>query len=81
MSLNGNDPNPFIRFSAVRKDPHSGELFAFQGMKADYDETLFDGLKVYHNPHATHPLDWRVCQEPGAFQAVCTNPEMFEWNY
>ena len=50
-------------------------------MKRDYDETLFDGLRVYHNPHATRPLDWRVFEEPGAYQAMCVNPETHEWKY
>lgn len=77
----GADPNPLIYFSAVRSDPNTGDMFGFQGPKADYYETLFDGLRVYHNPHATHPLDWRVFQEPGAFQAVCVNPETHEWRY
>jgi hypothetical protein len=77
----GDDPYPFIYFSAARSDPNTGDFFVFRGMKADYHETLFDGLRVYHNPHATHPLDWRVFQEPGAFQAVCVNPETHEWNY
>jgi hypothetical protein len=75
------DPHPLIYFSAVRSDPSTGDLFVFQGPKADYQETLFDGLRVYHNPHATHPLDWRVFQEPGAFQAVCVSPETHEWKY
>jgi hypothetical protein len=74
-----NDPYPLIYFQAVRSNPTNGDCFAFQGWKADYDETLFDGMRVYHNPHATHPLDWRVFQEPGAFQAVCENPDTLEW--
>jgi hypothetical protein len=75
------DPYPFIFFSAARSDPNSGDFFLFQGMKAKYQETLFDGLRVYHNPHATHPLDWRIFQEPGAFQGVCVNPDTHEWKY
>lgn len=75
------DPYPFIYFSAVRADPRMAEMLVFQGAKTMYQETLFDGLRVYHNPHATHPLDWRVFEEPGAFQAVCVNPDTFEWNY
>lgn len=75
------DPHPLIFFSALRSDPTDGDLYAFQGPKADYEETLFDGLHVYHNPHASHPLDWRVFQEPGAFQAVCVNPETHDWKY
>lgn len=74
------DPNPFIQFSACRSDPMTGDFFVFQGWKPEYEETLFDGLRVYHNPHATHPLDWRVFQEPGAFQGMCVNPDTQEWN-
>ena len=75
------DPYPFIYFSACRVDPRRDYMLVFQGAKAVYQETLFDGLRVYHNPHATHRLDQRVFQEPGAFQAVCVNPDTFEWNY
>jgi hypothetical protein len=75
------DPYPFIFFSAARSDPNNGDFFVFRGMKTNYHETLFDGLRVYHNPHAIHPLDWRVFQEPGAFQAVCVNPDTHEWQY
>ena len=77
----GDDPYPFIFFQACRSDPRNGDFFVFKGRKAAYDETLFDGLRVYHNPHATHPLDWRVFQEPGALQAVCVNPDTHEWRY
>ncbi len=75
------DPFPFIIFSAARSDPSTGDFYAFRGTKAAYAETLFDGLRVYHNPHAAHPLDWRVFQEPGAFQAVCTDPQTHVWRY
>jgi hypothetical protein len=77
----GDDPYPFIYFSAARSDPTNGDSFVFQGQKGVYEETLFDGLRVYHNPHATHPLDWRVFQEPGALEAMCVNPEAHEWRY
>lgn len=76
----GDDPNPTIYFFATRSDPLTGDNYVFQGRKVDYEETIFDGLRVYHNPHATYPLDWRVFQEPGAFQGVRLNPETFEWN-
>lgn len=75
------DPHPFILFSAARSDPRTGDFYVFRGKKADYQETLYDGLRVYHNPHATHPLDWRIFQEPGALQAVCVNPDTQEWNF
>jgi len=67
------DPFPYIL--SRQFDPIPPRVIAsHSGLEADYDETLFDGLRVYHNPHATHPLDWRVFQEPGAYQAVCRKP-------
>lgn len=75
------DPYPFIWFSAARVDPRSSEFFVFKGAKAVYSETLFDGLRVYHNPHAHHPLDWRVFQEAGAMQAAYIDPPKFSWRY
>lgn len=77
----GDDPNPFVFFTAVRSDPATGDMYAFRGPKVGYSETLLDGLRVYHNPHARHPLDWRVFQEPGAFQAVCVDPAAGEWKW
>ncbi|MBL8891562.1 MAG: hypothetical protein JNL67_16400 [Planctomycetaceae bacterium] len=75
------DQNPFIYFNACRFDPHSGETFVFYGSKSQYQESLCDGLRVYHNPNAIHPLDWKVFQQPGAFQAVCNNSDTFELQY
>jgi hypothetical protein len=75
------DPYPFIYFFAARLDPRNNDCYVFRGIKADYAETLFDGLRVYHNPYATHPLDWRVFQKPGAFQALYTDPQTHTWEY
>lgn len=76
-----NDPYPLIFFSSFRHDPRSSHFYMYQGAKANYAETLFDGIRVYHNPHATYALDWRVFQEPGAFQAVYTDSETHAWQY
>jgi len=76
-----NDPNPCIYFTAVRFDPRGSDLFVFKGAKAVYSETIFDGLRVYHNPHATHPLNWRVFEQPGVFQATYTDPLTQSWRY
>jgi hypothetical protein len=37
--------------------------------KANYTERLLDGLRVYHNPLATHPLDRGVFRHPDVFQS------------
>jgi hypothetical protein len=75
------DPYPFIIINAARSDPITGDFYVFRGGKAAYAETLFDGLRVYHNPHAAYPLDWRVFQEPGALQAVYIDPQRHTWRY
>lgn len=75
------DPNPCIYFSAARFDPRDGDMYVFQGTKAAYSETIFDGLRVYHNPNATHPLDWRPFEQPGVFQATYTDAKTQSWQY
>lgn len=75
------DPYPLIFFSAARHEPNSPELFVFQGTKSVYHEDLLDGLKVYHNPHAAHPLDLEVFKQPGVLQAEYTDPQTHEWRY
>lgn len=77
----GNDPHPFMMFSAIRSDPRNGDCLAFRGLKADYEESLCDGLRVYHNQHATHRLDWQIFESLGAYQAVCVDPESHEWTW
>ena len=75
------DPYPFVYFNAARFDPRNGEFFAFKGTRAAYFETLFDGLRVYHNPNALHPLDWGVFEQPGVYQAVCTHRQSPTWRW
>jgi hypothetical protein len=73
------DPNPFVKFNAIRFDPRNGEISVFEGDKAHYKEGLFDGLRVYHNPHATCPLDMSVFAAPEVFQGMVTDPETGHW--
>ena len=51
------DPNPGIFFTALRLNPASDTPHLIQCPKSQYEEHLFDGLRVYHNPFAIHPLD------------------------
>jgi hypothetical protein len=39
-----------------------------KAFKKDYHETLLDGLRIYHNPFAIHPLDGSVFDLPGVYQ-------------
>jgi hypothetical protein len=38
-------------------DASEPERFAAEVHSADYEEEWIDGLEVYHNPNALHPLD------------------------
>ena len=76
-----NNDHILSSFLAFRHDPRSSHFFVYQGAKANYAETLFNGLRVYHNPHATYAFDWRVFQEPGALQAVYTDSQTHAWRY
>lgn len=73
------DPNPCVFFNAVRSDPRNGQEWVFSGPKGTYEETLFAGLRIYHNPHAMHPLDLSVFMHPDVFQGMSINPSAGEW--
>lgn len=45
---------------------------------ANTTEHLLDGLRVYHNPFAEHPLDPAVFGHPAVFQAYWRNDD---WVY
>jgi hypothetical protein len=36
--------------------------------KGEYKETLLDGLRVYHNPDASYPLDPAIFRTPDVMQ-------------
>jgi len=62
------DPNPKIFFDALRRNPTSTQPHRIQACKSDYKESLLDGLRVYHNPDALHPLDLAMLRDPDVFQ-------------
>jgi len=63
------DSNPNIFFTALRSNSKSHEPQMIQSAKANYHETLLDGLRVYHNPAAQYPLDPAIFRSPEVFQA------------
>jgi hypothetical protein len=73
------DPNPCVFFNAVRSDPRNGDEWVFSGPKNSYEESLLAGLRIYHNPHAMHPLDLSVFMNPDVFQGMSVNPSAGEW--
>jgi hypothetical protein len=45
--------------------------------KAQYEENLLDGLRIYHNPYATHTLDPALFGHPSVFQWYVRGDEEF----
>jgi hypothetical protein len=46
----------------------NGAAFERTGTRTECSETLTDGLQIYHNPFARHPLDARVFRRAGVVQ-------------
>lgn len=72
------DPSPGIAFSALRLNPASDKPHLIQAPKQRYEENLLDGLRVYHNPFATHPLDRALFRHHSVFQSFYENDD---WVY
>jgi hypothetical protein len=68
------DPNPNVFFEAIRWNkngisPHLIEARKSAYKESAYKESLLDGLRVYHNPWATYPLDVTIFRHRDVFQA------------
>lgn len=63
------DPNPNIEFTALRLNPSSDKPHIIREKKHSYNETLLDGLRVYHNPNALHPIDPSYFRRKEIFQS------------
>ncbi|MGB9067523.1 MAG: hypothetical protein WCC21_03040 [Candidatus Acidiferrales bacterium] len=72
------DPNPAIFFEAARLNSSGVIPHVERTRKAQYSESLMDGLRVYHNPSATHPLDLKTFRHPDIFQSHFSE-ENGEW--
>ena len=72
------DPSPGIVFTALRLNPASDHPHIIRAPKRCYEESLLDGLRVYHNPYATHPLDPALFRHPSVFQSFYDNDD---WVY
>jgi hypothetical protein len=72
------DPSPGIVFTALRYNPNSDQPHTIRELKQRYEEHLLDGLRVYHNPYATHPLDRALFRHPSVFQSYF---ESDDWVY
>ena len=72
------DPNPGIIFTAVRYNPASVRPHIVKEPKRRYTESLVDGLRIYHNPFASRPLDPALFRHPSVFQSYFQNGD---WVY
>ena len=72
------DPNPNIVFKSVRYNPTGASPCLSIEPKHRYSEGLLDGLRVYHNPFASHPLDPALFRHPKVFQSYFQNGD---WVY
>jgi hypothetical protein len=74
------DPNPNIVFQAVKRNLSDVKPLVTKARKADYHESLLDGLRVYHNPEATHKLNKDVFRDNDVFQSYYSE-EKQDWVY
>ncbi len=72
------DPSPGIFFTALRLNPASDQPHIIRAPKRRYEESLLDGLRIYHNPYATHPLAPALFRHPCVFQSFYENDD---WVY
>lgn len=72
------DPNPKIFFETVRLNSSGVVPHLVRARKAQYSESLLDGLRVYHNPSATHKLNVNTFRHPDVFQSYYSEEDE-EW--
>lgn len=56
-------------FKAVRRDPNATQPHVVEERETRYQENLLDGLRIYYNPFADHPLDPATFRHPSVFQS------------
>ena len=73
------DPNPNIFFESIRLNATSVIPHVVRTRKTQYSESLLDGLRVYHNPSATHKLGVATFRHPDVFQELTFSEKDGEW--
>lgn len=61
-------PGDHAIFAVLRYNEHGLHPIQEMVKKADHQEGLLDGLNVFHNPYAKHPLSKEVFAAPGVTQ-------------
>jgi hypothetical protein len=62
--------DPDVIIEAVYENRRDGGILYYQGPNSHYKEHLLDGLRVYHNPYADHPLNPELFPQDEIFQAT-----------
>jgi hypothetical protein len=70
------DPERRSFFTSFRQNIHGDTPHVVQGRLGEYSETLIDGLRIYHNPFAYHPLDPAHFRHPSVFQVYVRDDEV-----
>lgn len=74
------DPNPNIWFTAARLNTSDPTPHLIKAKKAEYQESLLDGLQVYHNPFAVRPLDPAIFRRWEVMQSYFS-PQTQDWEH
>jgi len=74
------DPQSKSMFTAVSLNMRSVTPHKVAVPKASYTEHLIDGLRIYHNPHASHPLPTNIFRNRRVFQTYWDDMAR-EWVY
>jgi hypothetical protein len=69
------DPNPNRLFFATRYNASGVASHVIKANKSAYQESLLDGLRVYHNPFAFHPLEPSIFRHRDVFQSYYADDE------
>ena len=80
VSALSDDPDLHIIFYTLHYNPAGYAPYYSQHLKADYEEHLLDGLRVYHNPFAKHPLPIELFTDERIFQTYFDHSSG-EWQY
>lgn len=69
VSALSEDPNPSVVFNTIHYNPHDTRPLSSRHLRADHEEHLLDGLRIYHNPFANEPLEKDLFSDERIFQA------------
>lgn len=77
VSALSNQPDRTL-FSTLKYNPHSELPYIEKGIpKSKYQEGIFDGLIIYHNPYAKKPIDFRIFEHHKVAQIYIIDGEKF----